>query len=253
MSYTEQLLKDIEPQKQELLQHPIYTSVDDIDALRNFTTHHVFAVWDFMSLLKALQQKLTCVSTPWVPAGDANTRYLINEIVLGEESDIDEHGNRGSHYELYIDAMKEMGAPTDMVDGFITKVVAGRDIKEVIAEAEVPSSIKEFLSYTFDVVNNAPAHVIAAVFTFGREDLIPDMFLKFVEQLSKEHPQELAKFKYYLERHIELDGDHHSHLALQMLEQLCKDDAAKWKEATDAAIKSLQMRAILWDGVLQYA
>ncbi len=250
MSYAKQLLQDIASEKQGLLQHPIYSLIDDMDALRAFTTHHAFAVWDFMSLLKALQQKLTCTTTPWVPVGDANTRYLINEIVLGEESDVDEHGNRGSHYELYIDAMKEMGAPTEMIENFLSLIVEGVSVEEAISVAGLPASIKEFLNYTFGVVNHAPAHVIAAVFTFGREDLIPDMFLQFVQRLSKEHPNELAKFTYYLERHIELDGDHHSHLALQMLEQLCKDDAEKWQEATQAAIKSLQMRAVLWDGVL---
>lgn len=251
MGNTDQLLKSIEPEKQQLLQHPIYKKLTTLEMLQKFTTHHVFAVWDFMSLLKALQIKLTCVTTPWVPVGDKNTRYLINEIVLGEESDEDEQGNRASHYEMYLDAMKSLGASTEWIERFVNEIIKGKPVDEVINDTDLPATIKEFLTYTFDVVNNAPAHVVASVFTFGREDLIPDMFLQFVKELSEEHRYKVSDMKYYMERHIELDGDHHGNLAIQMLENLCGDDEAKWKEATEAAITSLKKRSVLWDGVLQ--
>lgn len=240
----------IEPSRVSLLAHPVYHKIQTLSELQKFSEVHVFAVWDFMSLLKSLQQKLTCVQTPWTPIGSANTRYLINEIVLGEESDLDEFENRISHFELYQQAMRQMGASTNAIDRLIQALQTGTSIEEAIATIDCASSIKDFLNFTFKIVNHAPAHVQAAVFTFGREDLIPDMFTRLLEKLVAESPEKISIFKYYIERHIEVDGGHHSHLALEMVAELCGEDAVKWKDAEQASIEALQIRAKLWDAVL---
>ena len=239
----------IEPSRAQLLQHPVYHQIQTLDQLQKFTEVHVFAVWDFMSLLKSLQQKLTCVQTPWVPVGSANTRYLINEIVLGEESDVDAFDNRISHFELYQQAMQQMGASTSGIESLMRAIQSGVQIEAAIAQLDCADAIKDFLSFTFKIVNHAPAHVQAAVFTFGREDLIPDMFTRLLEKLFAESPDKVSIFKYYIERHIEVDGGHHSHLALEMVSELCGDDAVKWKEAEQASKEALQIRARLWDAV----
>ena len=246
----QQLKAAIEPSRSKLLEHPVYHQIQTLTDLKKFAGVHVFAVWDFMSLLKSLQQKLTCVQTPWVPVGSANTRYLINEIVLGEESDVDAFDNRISHFELYQQAMRQMGASTQSIDQFILTLQSGTTIEEAIEQLDCADSIKAFLSFTFKIVNHAPAHVQAAVFTFGREDLIPDMFTRLLEKLVAESPEKVAIFKYYIERHIEVDGGHHSHLALEMVAELCGNDATKWKEAELASIEALEIRAKLWDAVL---
>jgi hypothetical protein len=77
----------LQPLKAALLNHSIYQEIDRSDSLRLFMEHHVFAVWDFMSLLKALQCRLCCVEVPWLPAADSLSSRLVNEIVLAEESD----------------------------------------------------------------------------------------------------------------------------------------------------------------------
>ena len=56
-------------------------------------------------------------------------------------------------------------------------------------------------------------------------------------------------FVYYLNRHIELDGDEHGPLAAKLLSELCGEDEANWKAAEAAARKSLAARAQLWDDV----
>ncbi len=237
--------------REELVHHPLYKRMHHTDDVRVFMQHHVFAVWDFMSLLKGLQQQLTCVDTPWVPVGNANTRYLINEIVVGEESDVDEEGQRVSHFELYLKAMKQAGASTGAIEHLVDDIRKGKVIGEVITQSKLPESVRLFLQNTFDVIATNKPHILAAVFTFGREDLIPDMFMGMVKDLNQQHDGKFSTFQYYLERHIEVDGDHHSHLATAMTEELCGNDPNKIAEALLWVDKSMKARKALWDGVLQ--
>jgi hypothetical protein len=212
--------------------------------------HHVFAVWDFMSLLKALQNNLTCVKSPWLPVGSPATRFLINEIVVGEESDIDQEGNHISHFELYLNAMQQAGADISVINRLITNIKNGVSVKEALAKLDIDESIKNFVGYTFQIIEENNPHVQAAVFTFGREDLIPDMFIALVQDINTKTNNEASIFQYYLERHIEVDGDHHSHLAIAMTENLIATDEGKQAEALEAVKLGLKHRIGLWDGVL---
>lgn len=250
MNRIEQLKLELNNTREALLAHPVYARINDLSGLIQFTQHHVFAVWDFMSLLKSLQINLTCVQLPWMPRGMANTRFLINEIVAGEESDVDELGNRISHFELYLKAMHQMGANSLLIDHLFTQLQNGKSVQQAIKDADLPNEVKAFMQFTFDIIQHHPIHVQAAVFTFGREDLIPDMFLKILEKIYAEYPEKVSIFKYYIERHIEVDGGHHSQLAIEMVASLCGDDDTKWAEATAASIQSLQVRARLWDGIM---
>ncbi len=166
----QQLKESIDPVRNRLIAHPIYGAVQTPSALRIFMEFHVYAVWDFMSLLKALQRSLTCVDVPWAPRGSANTRYLINEIVVGEESDVDEQGRRVSHFELYLRAMKEAGASVEEIGRFVGAVAAGgREVgvatggraavgeqavmvREAIAGLVPQEAVRKFLDFTFDTI-----------------------------------------------------------------------------------------------------
>jgi len=251
MSTSIATLKEVlSPVRDRLIDHPVYQNIQSSEALKIFMQHHVYAVWDFMSLLKALQQALTVVSIPWVPRGNANTRYLINEIVVGEESDVDEKGRRTSHFELYLRAMQQAGADITPVNRLLQALAEGVSLGNAIAGHVPDKATRDFMEFTFSTIASGKLHAIAAVFTFGREDLIPDMFLQIVRDLSKETPGQLTIFSYYLERHIEVDGGHHSHLAISMLEELCGEDPQKWEEAARYAKAALESRIRLWDGVL---
>jgi hypothetical protein len=251
MSQINSLKDQIIPYQEALYRHSINSFIKSPTELAVFMQHHVFAVWDFMSLVKKLQADLTCVSQPWVPKGSADVRFLINEIVLGEESDVDQHGVVISHFELYLRAMKELSIEPSPILGNLLQAQSLVEILQKIANASLAPSIKQFLKFTFESIANRPIEEVAAIFTFGREDLIPGMFQLIVDQLKRDSPDQVETLVYYLERHIEVDGDHHSQLAYRMMEELCGDDADKWQRATNAAIESLKVRKVLWDGVVE--
>lgn len=245
----ERIQTAIEPLRQQIINHPVYGVIESIVDLRIFMQYHVFAVWDFMSLLKALQNNLTCTSVPWFPTGDATTRHLINEIVVGEESDVDEFGNRKSHFELYLEAMEQCGASTASIDQFIVSLKETGNFEKAYAESATPTAARQFVDFTFEVINSQKAYLQAGIFTFGREDLIPAMFLAIIKDMALDFPEQVSIFKYYMERHIEVDGDHHSHLALEMTALLCQDDEQKWAEVETAISESLKQRIQLWNEV----
>ncbi len=244
------LRERIAPIRIGIIQHPSFQAMKSLEDLQRFMEMHVYAVWDFMSLLKALQRNLTCVEVPWQPVGDASIRFLINEIVTGEESDVDPEGDYISHFELYHRAMKRAGADTGLIERFILRFQS-HGVDASIYHEETPDAARQFMETTFRLIKEGKPHVLAAVFTFGREDLIPDMFLAFVDHLKARFQNEVGTLRYYLERHIEVDGDHHSHLAYQMTEKLCGNDPIKWQEATDAVVEALEARRLLWEGLLK--
>ena len=239
--------RDLSPFKAKLLAHPLYTKLNSIEAIQVFMTYHAFAVWDFMSLVKALQQKLTCTQLPWIPVGSPSSRRLINEIVWGEESDVDTFGNPASHYELYLQAMEEIGADTTPIVSLVSAIQNGTPWEDTVNQAQIPDEIKTFIRFSLSTATKAPAHIVGGVFTYGREDLIPDLFIAIVRGLANQQKGSVDTLLYYLERHIELDGDEHGPMALQMMEELCGGDSKNWEEATDFAQQALEHRIRLWD------
>jgi hypothetical protein len=243
----DKLKSSIEPARRRILNHPLYARLNTMDAVVAFMEHHVFAVWDFMSLLKSLQGSLTCVQVPWIPSGPPASRRLVNDIVLVEESDELERGFI-SHFELYLDGMREAGANTTAIGTFISLLVAGEPVLPSLREAGVPGPSAEFVQTTWKFVEDAPIHCQAAAFAFGREDLIPEMFDQ-VAALNEESGR-LSLFVDYLRRHIQVDAEEHTPMAMQMLADLCGDDNSKWLQCEEMVHTAFAARASLWDGIL---
>lgn len=240
----------IETQKSALLEHSLYNKVKTIEDLHTFLESHVYAVWDFMSLLKALQSRLTCTTTPWFATKNPETRYLINEIVLAEETDLTLDGRRQSHYEMYIEAMEACGADTSKIESFLSEIQSLQNIFVAIKKSDLHPNIKAFLDFTFRVIEEGKPHEIAAAFTFGREDLIPSMFHAILKNFQEQFPEtDLSKLIYYFERHIELDADEHGPMAMQMITELCEEDPQKWKEVEEVSILALEKRIDLWNAI----
>jgi Protein of unknown function (DUF3050) len=225
-------------------EHSMYNKILTINDLKIMMETHVFAVWDFMSLLKRLQREITCVEIPWKPSPYPKKLVrLINEIVLGEESDLDQNGEAIDHFTLYINAMDEIGANSSALSNFILD----QDFSKLtIAQ-------RNFVQFNLNLAKFGLVHEVAAAFFFGREKLIPDMFTSLLADLEKniqENDQtHFSNLKYYLLRHIEIDGGEHSHQALDCLAVLCGDDKKKWEEARVAGVNSLKLRSALWDEV----
>lgn len=248
----EKINTSIQSQKDQLLQHSLYEKVKTVEDLHTFLENHVFAVWDFMSLLKALQEKLTCTTTPWLPTGNPETRYLINEIVLAEETDLTLDGKRLSHFEMYVDAMEDCRANTTPILAFLEDVNQTKNIFVSIKQSDLHPNVKEFLNFTFRVIDEGKPHKIAAAFTFGREDLIPSMFTEILRNFQTNFPEtNLDKLVYYFERHIELDADEHGPMAMKMISELCGTNETKWKEMQEVSIEALEKRIGLWNAIEQ--
>jgi len=244
----ERLKERITPARDRVVSHPLYSALDTHDAITTFMEHHVYAVWDFMSLLKSLQRQLTCVELPWVPTGPTGSRRLINDIVLVEESD-ELQGGFISHFELYLHGMEQAGANRSMIDAFIERLRQGTGVPEALVAVGVPAPSAEFVNTTWRFIQQAPVHCQAAAFAFGREDLIPDMFEQVVK-VNADRSGKLDTFVDYLARHIEVDGEEHTPMAMQMLADLCRDDEAKWRECAETVNSALEARVRLWDGIV---
>ena len=235
--------------KSQLENHPIYEAVSSIDDLRCFMEHHIYSVWDFMSLIKYLQSTIAPTRYPWTPSGDGSVRRFINELVLEEESDeTNVLGEYASHFELYRAAMGEVGADTSAFTLFMSAVqVAGID--KAFELPCVPSPSRTFTATTFKFIHNNKPHQVAAALALGREHIIPCMFRSIVKKIGVTDKQ-APIFHFYLNRHIHLDEDFHAPLSLRLLNSLCAGDEVKVQEAVEAARIAVTARLAFWDGVL---
>ncbi len=236
---------------ERLTRHPVFSRLTNLPALQVFMEHHVYAVWDFMCLLKGLQRELTCVQSPWLPPADRSASRLVNEIVLTEESDDDGSGGFCSHFELYRAAMLEAGASTRSIDPFLAQLCVGASVSEALQTAEAPLPARAFVASTMRVVDERRAPNLAAAFFYGREQLIPDMFRALMADLPDSARAQTHTFRRYLDRHIEVDGDKHGPAAGRLLTRLCGDNEVAWEEALGTAVRCLEARVALWDGALR--
>ncbi len=234
--------------RNQIINHSLFSNIHTLEDVQILMGFHVFAVWDFMSLLKTLQLKLTGVSLPWMPTFDPLTRRLINQIVLMEESDLDQDDAPISHFELYLRAMKSCGADTTPIDTMMAAIRKGEPFKTVITTMQLPWGAFHFLKNTWDLVDKAPIHEVAAVFALAREGLIPDMFTSLTDGLENQFQTQLSDLHYYLDRH-KIEDEDHAQMSFHMLSTLCLDDDQKWEDAFQAVQEALQARLILWDGV----
>lgn len=238
--------KDLEPHYQRLNKHPVYKSLTNKDSIIKFMQFHIYSVWDFMNLLKYLQSHLTCLSIPWKPFHSAKLSRLINEIVLEEESDIID-GKPTSHFMYYVEALTSLDNSCTHIQKFINDINSSISYEKLISKPYIPKPAQTFITTTYKFCNTSLLDV-AAAFTFGRENLVPTLFDPIVEEINLSKNKQFSKFIEYLERHIELDGEEHSKLSLEMVTTLAKTQS-DWEIIRTAAKKSLLAREKFWDDI----
>ncbi len=235
------MFKDVQTLKIQVASHPLFKELRTQPALQIFMQYHVFAVWDFMCLLKSLQRKLTCIEIPWKPSKySSKTVRFINEIVVAEESDITLDKSESSHFEMYLEAMDEVGANTALIKSFL---------KDFNLES-LPPAIADFVSFNLNIARNGGDEEVASAFLYGREDLIPLMFNSIIRHFDDSFIRSYPRLIYYLERHIELDGDTHGPMAQFALEEVINNDKYRSEIVRQVALSSLSSREKLWDACL---
>jgi hypothetical protein len=243
-------LAELADLRRRLAEHPVFESLTNLVDLRRFMRAHVYAVWDFMSLLKRLQRDLTCVDVPWVPRRDSLAARLINEIVLGEESDVAPSGEPMSHLDLYLAAMREVGAETAEFERFMQLVANGVNVGDALLASGAPEHVRTFVAHTLDTATRQSTLSVMTSFFHGRENVIPRMFSALLQRWNIAERQ-APMFVFYLKRHIEVDGESHGPMAQQIIERAMGDDPIRYHLVMHSAIESMKARIALWDGVRQ--
>ena len=238
--------------QQSLENHSIYQSINSPRALQIFMQHHIYSVWDFMSLIKYLQNIVAPAQCPWLPSGDSDIQRFINELVLEEESDVIEQAGEEiatSHFELYCGAMREIGADPSMVLRFVEQIKT-EGMHVALEGSNIPEPSRQFTKQTFAFIASGNAYEVAAALALGREHIIPNMFRTILKEMQVSE-QQAPLFHYYLNRHIHLDEDFHAPLSLKLLLALCGDNAEHEQHAIEAARVAIDARIKFWDGVEQ--
>lgn len=244
----EQKLALLQSQVEQMRNHPVFAKVRSREDLRVFMQWHVFAVWDFMSLVKRLQNELTCTSLPWTPPRQPSSARLVNEIVLGEESDEYPGHGHASHFDLYLAAMREVGAPTERIEAFIREIESGTSVPVALRRVDAPAPVRAFVESTMAVALRGSVAEVAGNFCFGREDLVPQMFQGLMEQWQMSRT-DCPLLAYYLERHIEIDSGEHGPAAQQMMRNLLGTNLEGWLSMIDAASEAIDQRTRLWNAL----
>lgn len=230
--------------------HPVFSAICNIHDLRVFMSWHVFAVWDFMCLVKRLQRELTSTDEVWLPPSIPLASRLINEIVLSEESDEMPGGSYKSHFELYLLAMKEIGADTRQIEHFISLLRQGESVERALDLAPASYPIHRFVHSTMRTVTDGNVYQVLGSFFFGREHVIPEMFRSLLENWSMDE-SDAQMFVHYLNRHIELDGETHGPAAARIMNDLTQGNEHALRQLEHAAADAIDARIRLWDSLLE--
>ena len=255
----------------KLYSHPMGANMDSPRDVRIFMEHHIWAVWDFMSLLGSCQAALTPSRFPWQPIEDPEGARIISEISLEELTDKHPAGHHVSHFELYLEAMDKAGANQKPILHFLRLLDEGKSWPKALesvhpnrkknlfsSQKRIPTAPRQAVEFTRSTLEicEGPLNRRIAAFTLGRETVLPKLFQKTLHLLTtvpaestSQDPCDLSMLKYYLDRHIELDGDSHGPMCAELFHRYCMKDAATRSDTFYTLCEVLDQRIALWDAV----
>ncbi|WP_159023161.1 DUF3050 domain-containing protein [Formosa sp. L2A11] len=248
MPYIKRIESELSPLQHDLRHHKLYNVLKTTEDVKLFMENHVYTTWDFMSLLKTLQLQFVTYKLPWVPNKNPEIFKFINEIVAAEESDVNELGQIRSHFEMYIDCMEQIGASTTLINTFTELIENGIDVSKASNLVYIPEFIKDFIEFTFNIIETEQPHLMASVFIFGREDIISEKVLNVVSNIETDKTP-CTKLTYLLNRYLFLKQEDQRALSYKMLNELCGNDTEKWDGVLTVAKEALKHRTILWDNI----
>jgi hypothetical protein len=238
----------LEQQSQKLKTHPVFDSVRTKEDLRCFMSWHAFAVWNFMSLAKRLQHELKSAHLPWTPPKSSPVARMLKDIVLGEESDVKMWGWHNSHIDLYLSAMKEVGANTSQMEKFLGLISLKIEVNSALRMVKAPEAVQKFVQATNATVKNGSVTEVLGGFLYAREEAIPQVFQARLTEWSD--PIEKApNFNYYLKRHIALLGDCEGPVALELVNDLTRGSEDSLQKIQHASVMAIDHRLVLWNAL----
>lgn len=244
------ILNEIEDLKSELAAHCLYTKLQHMEDIHIFMEHHVFAVWDFMSLAKALQLHLDATQVIEKQTDNSKILGFVNGILTGGETDPNKKEIVLSHLEMYLELMDEIGANTTNIKKLIASSAAGLDIHEAMQIAQLTDEQQRILNFTQTIIATNEIHKIAVAATLVPEGMISNRFLKILKETEERDNLLVPKFKNYLNRYKAIDGNDYGLLSLEMVTHFCDSDGKKWVDILDIAMKTLSHRIYLWDAIV---
>ena len=235
----------------QLHRHPLPQAIENMEQLRLFMEHHVFAVWDFMLLLKSLQQHIAPASVPWTPSRQPQLVGLINSLLAEEECDClpaELGGPRQlSHFEIYRLSMLEVGADTGPIDAVLDHSKQ-HGLASSLQHPAIPEPSRRFLLTTQELIDRQEIHALAAAFAYGRERLVPYLFSHLLDRL-RFLALPCPMLIWYLQRHIDLDGESHGPLAESMVLALAGADHSAQSRVDEVRAQVISDRVRFWDAI----
>jgi len=226
---------------EDVINHPMFKKLNNIYNIKKYSEFQIWCVWDFMSILKQVQNFIFCNDILWLPPENPNAGAAFYRLIESEETDLGFKGgdlNRASHFQSFRAAMQELNADTKNIDNFLELIKTGKTLPEALNKSGASPQTKSFLLTNNHLIKQSPYNAIALI-TLTRENFLPAVFKSLLSYVNENEKIEL--FVWYHKRHIYLDSVLHGPLSIQIFNEYFTNKLLI-KQSIIASIESLKAR-----------